>query len=106
MRLKGASIEFGGRVDVFYRGKWGKICRNGWDLDDATVVCNQLGYKGALAEFIGSNVKYENLTFLMSNVSCTGKESSLTLCERVDGDCQDNKGAQALCEPSKLLIEL
>ena len=102
MRLNGASIEYGGRVEVFYRGKWGKICRVGWDLNDATVVCNQLGFKGALAEFIGSNIDYEYLTFLMSNVSCTGKESRLTLCKRVDGDydCQDNKGAQTLCEPS------
>ena len=30
VRLNGAKIEYGGRVEVFYRGKWGKICRKEW----------------------------------------------------------------------------
>ena len=103
VRLNGANIDYGGRVEVFYRGKWGKICRDKWDLDDVKVVCNQLGFKGALAEFVGADVKNENIPVLMSNVSCTGGESELASCKRSDGDfdCQDDKGAQALCEPSK-----
>ena len=89
---------------MFYRGKWGTICRNDWDLNDVKVVCNQLGFQGALAEFVGSKVTEENIPFLMSKVSCDGRESNLASCQRTDGehDCPDGKGAQALCEPSKL----
>lgn len=92
-------------MEVFFRGKWGKICRNEWGLDDVKVVCIQLGYKGALAEFIGSDFKDEKIPFLMSNVSCTGGEPDIASCKRSDGerDCQGDKEAQALCEPSKLL---
>ena len=109
VRLNGADLEYGGRVEVFYQGKWGKICRNKWNIDDAEVICQQLGFSGALAEFIGSDVKGEDsIPFVMSDVSCSGDEPELASCERIDGkfnvDCQkDGRGAQALCEPSKWL---
>ena len=104
VRLNGADIDYGGRVEVFYRGRWGKICPNEWDLNDAKVICKQLGFKVALAEFVGSDVKDEEIPFMMSKVSCTGDESDLASCKRADGEydeCIDYKGAQAMCEPSK-----
>lgn len=93
-------------MEVFYLGQWGKVCRNEWDLNDVKVVCNQLGFKGALAEFVGSDIKEEDIPVLMSKVSCTGNEPHLASCKRTDGgdDCQDEMGAQALCEPSMLPI--
>ena len=103
VRLAGVNgIHYTGRVEVFYKGKWGKICRNEWDIDDVKVVCKQLGFKSALAEFIGMDTKDGNLSIVMSNVACTGTESRLELCAHTDGDhkCVENTGAQALCEPS------
>lgn len=98
-------MDYGGRVEIFYRGKWGKICRKGWDFSDVKVVCTQLGFKGAVAEFITSEVKNETLPYLMTEVSCDGDELKLSSCKRTDGenDCPDDKGAQALCEPSKFI---
>ena len=105
VRLSGVSgINCAGRVEIFYQGKWGKICRNEWDIDDAKVVCRQLGFQSALAEFIGMDTKDETIPVAMSNVPCTGQESVLASCKRLDGKhikCVDNTGAQALCEPSK-----
>ena len=106
--MSGANIEYGGRVEVFYQGKWGKICRNNWGLDDVKVVCKQLGFEGTLAEFTGLDLKGDDIPVLMSNVSCAGDESDLASCKRADGeyDCRDDKGAEALCEPSKLSIKI
>ena len=104
VRLAGVeNIDYAGRVEVFYDGKWGKICRNEWDINDAKVVCKQLGFKSAVAEFIGVNTKDENVSVAMSNVQCTGQESVLASCKRLDGEqkCVDNIGAQALCERGK-----
>ena len=107
VRLAGLdSINYAGRVEVFYQGKWGKICRNKWDINDVKVVCKQLGFPSVVAEFIGMDTKDENISVVMSNVACTGQESVLASCKRFDGkhNCVDNIGAQAFCEPSKLTI--
>ena len=105
VRLAGVNgINYAGRVEVFYQGKWGKICRNEWDINDVNVVCRQLGFQSALAEFIGMDTKNGTIPVAFSNVACTGQEPFLASCKRLDGKhntCVDNIGAQALCEPSK-----
>ncbi|XP_044167184.1 lysyl oxidase homolog 2-like [Acropora millepora] len=104
VRLAGVDgVNYAGRVEVFYQGKWGKICRDEWDINDVKVVCRQLGFETAIAEFLGMDTKDENIFVAMSNVACTGQESVLASCKRKDGNirCSNNIGAQALCEPSK-----
>lgn len=70
---------------------------------DAQVICRQLGFKNAIAEFTGSDFEDSRLPFLMSDVSCAGDETELASCVRTDGevDCPGDVGAQALCEPCK-----
>ena len=43
MRLAGGSGENEGRVEVCLGGEWGAICDRGWGVNDATVICRQLG---------------------------------------------------------------
>lgn len=88
---------------MFYNGKWGRICPDKWDIKDVQVICRQLGFNNAIAEFTRLDVEDSELPFLMSDVSCIGQESELAYCERTDGEviCEGNVGAQALCEPCK-----
>ena len=116
VRLNGANVDYGGRVEVFFRGRWGKICRNAWDFNDVKVICRQLGFEDALAEFIGSDAKEDEIPFVMSGVACSGSEPQLASCPRTDENfnrdvnvsaelCRkDDKAAQALCQPSKTFL--
>ena len=44
IRLADGFIANEGRVEVCLSDQWGTVCDDLWGANDATVVCNQLGY--------------------------------------------------------------
>ena len=81
VRLVGGSGPHEGRVEINHNGVWGTVCgcRN-WDLQDAMVVCRQLGYHTAVsapryAAFVGGTGP-----IWCYDVRCSGHEASLTQC--------------------------
>ena len=44
VRLVGGSGKYEGNVQVCINGTWGYVCDNKWGINNAKVVCSQLGY--------------------------------------------------------------
>ncbi|XP_046863558.1 lysyl oxidase homolog 3A-like [Xenia sp. Carnegie-2017] len=81
VRLRGPESSIGkGRVEVFYNGEWGTICDDGWDINDAKVVCRQLGYDYYFRALLGGNIPYGGRRIWLDDVSCVGNESNITSC--------------------------
>ena len=69
-------------MEVFYGGVWGTICDfSNWDLDDARVVCRELGFAGA-AEALSYDRFTDggDLLVLLTDVVCQGDELTLFNC--------------------------
>ena len=91
-----------GRVEVLYKGVWGTVCGDSWDLQDAAVVCRQLGLEGALAAFRASEFGPRIGQIWLDEVQCGGDESSISECvhrEWGDHDCSHYYTAGVVCRP-------
>ncbi|KAL9984291.1 hypothetical protein ACROYT_G006566 [Oculina patagonica] len=93
VRLAGAPISNAGRVEVFYAGVWGTV--RGfyfeWVINDARVVCRQLGYPGAISFGSGYQFGVRTGPVWFINVRCLGNESNFGECSKVSWG---NKGIQ------------
>ena len=68
---------------MYFRGKWGTVCDDGWDDTDAGVVCRQLGF-GSSGTAIGSaGFGQGSGSIWLDNVTCTGSELMLVNCSHL-----------------------
>ena len=106
IRLTGSgSTRCSGRVEIYHNNIWGTVCDDDWDLDDAEVVCRQLGC-GTSVSVHGSAYFGEGTGQIwLDGVNCLGSESSLSECQhRGFGthDCRHDEDAGVICSGEKL----
>ncbi|XP_041483847.1 neurogenic locus notch homolog protein 2-like [Lytechinus variegatus] len=85
-RLVGGTMSSEGRVEVYWKGQWGTVCDDHWDLSDANVVCRSLGFSHALEAVIYSNTFGQGSgPIVLDDLFCSGSEMNLFECPRVPG---------------------
>ncbi|XP_030852316.1 deleted in malignant brain tumors 1 protein-like [Strongylocentrotus purpuratus] len=100
VRLTDGANDSEGRVEVMYNGSWGTVCDNGWDLNDARVVCRMLGFDGALAATVSARFGQDNGNILLVDVQCYGTEKNIADCyHRGIGvhNCSHARDSGAIC---------
>ncbi|XP_065606277.1 deleted in malignant brain tumors 1 protein-like [Cyrtonyx montezumae] len=81
LRLMNGLSECAGRVEVFYNNEWGTVCDDSWDMNDAAVVCRQLGCGTALSAPGSARFGWGFRRIWLDEVSCTGEENDISQCK-------------------------
>jgi len=103
LRLVNGSNEFEGRLEILRDdGLWGSVCNDHIEIEDAKVVCRELGFIGGavrgeqrpppFGEFAGRIGVY--------NIECNGPEPSLEYCKIkwFTSGCSHQEDVGIVCE--------
>ena len=80
VRLVGGMNALEGRVEVYVEGRWGTVCDDGFGLQEALVVCRQLGHSGVQEVRWNAYFGEGSDPISMDEVVCRGTEGRLTDC--------------------------
>ena len=100
VRLVGSTEPNRGRVEVYHNGEWGTVCDDKWDINDAKVVCRQLGYSGVAAVLGTATFGRGEGPIHFDELKCIGTEQHLIDCFHPGvgiHDCSHFEDAGVVC---------
>ena len=91
-------------MEIYYRGSWGTVCDDSWDIKDARVVCRQLGYSSALSAPQNARFGQGSGKIWLDEVQCQGNENSIVNCPHNPWgvhNCGHHEDASAICSSKR-----
>ena len=99
--MVGGASNNEGRVEVYHNNAWGTVCHDSWDFTDATVVCQQLNYSGAVSALRHAYFGAGSGPIHYDEVACTGTETRLADCSHSGigiHNCGHHEDAAVRCD--------
>ncbi|XP_054254406.1 deleted in malignant brain tumors 1 protein-like [Indicator indicator] len=100
LRLANGSGSCLGRVEVLHEQRWGTVCDDSWDLQDARVVCRQLGCGEAISAPGSARFGPGSDPIWLDTVHCAGTEATLSQCQLSrwgEHNCGHEEDAGVVC---------
>ena len=85
---------------MYYNSTWGTVCDDEWDLNDAQVVCRELGFGLAIAAKSQATYGEGSDPIWLDNLNCNGTELTLGYCSHNGWgthNCQHYEDASVRC---------
>ncbi|XP_064608929.1 scavenger receptor cysteine-rich type 1 protein M160-like isoform X2 [Liolophura sinensis] len=101
IRLAGGADNTTGRLELFYDGQWGTVCRYYFSAKSAEVACRQLGLPYTDATLINSFGDPATSPIWLNYLKCKGGESHIIQCRHYPintSDCDPRRDAFLQCQ--------
>ncbi|KAG8007394.1 Deleted in malignant brain tumors 1 protein [Nibea albiflora] len=101
VRLVNSDNPCSGRVEIFLNGQWQTVCDKGWGMNDARVVCQQLGCGRSVSIPKKAHFGQGSGPISEYQLQCSGQESSITDCKKKElgsDKCGHEDDAGVICE--------
>ncbi|OXB52068.1 hypothetical protein ASZ78_013226, partial [Callipepla squamata] len=69
-----------GKVEVKLQGRWGTVADRDWNMNDAEVVCQQLGCGSAAHTTFSWRVSQDHSSLMLALINCSGIEKAIWNC--------------------------
>ena len=87
-------------MEVYHNGVWGTVCDDGWDWNNAQVVCRELDLGYAVSAPHNAFYGQGSGQIWLDDVNCVGTEFTITQCSHNGWgfhNCNHGKDASAKC---------
>jgi len=85
---------------VHHNGEWGTVCDDEWDLNDAQVVCSELGFGNAVAARHDAFYGEGSGQIWLDDLNCVGIELTIRNCSHREwemNNCHHGEDASVKC---------